>query len=101
MAKRNYWVDGLSGTGKSSVYVDLRRRGFMAVSTDPAWSHPRSRMWDDLPAVAEPEIDEPDVLFVCGGCKDRDRFLPYFTKVFYLRIDDATMQTRLGRRTEA
>jgi hypothetical protein len=101
MAQRNYWVDGLSGTGKSSVYDELLRRGFMAISTDRAWSHPVTRMWDERRAVAELESDEPDVLFVCGGCKDRDRFLPYFTKVFYLRIDDATMQARLGRRTEA
>ena len=101
MAQRNYWVDGLSGTGKSAVYDELLRRGFMAISTDRAWSHPVTRMWDEGRAVAELESDEPDVLFVCGGCKDRDRFLPYFTKVFYLGIDDATMQARLGRRTEA
>jgi hypothetical protein len=39
------------------------------------------------------------VLFVCGGCRNRDHFLPYFTKVFNLRIDDDTMRRRLQART--
>jgi len=39
MAKRNYLVEGLSGVGKSSVYEELIRRGYKAVSTDRAWSY--------------------------------------------------------------
>jgi hypothetical protein len=39
------------------------------------------------------------VLFVCGSSRNRDRFLPYFTKVFNLRIDDDTMRRRLDERT--
>jgi hypothetical protein len=38
-------------------------------------------------------------LFVCGGGGNRDRFLRYFTKVFNLRIDDDTLQSRLAERT--
>jgi len=101
MAQRNYLVDGLSGTGKSSVYEELVRRGYLAISTDRAWSHHETRMWDEQRAIGELESDEPDVLFVCGGSLGRERFLPYFTKVFNLVIDDATMRSRLGRRTEA
>ena len=101
MAQRNYWVDGLSGTGKSSVYEELVRRGYLAVSTDRAWSHHETRRWVEERAIAELESDEPDVLFVCGGNRDPDRFLAYFTKVFNLRVDDATLLARLGRRTEA
>jgi serine kinase of HPr protein (carbohydrate metabolism regulator) len=66
MAKRNYLVEGLSGAGKSSVYDELIRRGYMAVSTDRAWksrADPDS-MWDDEKAVSELESPEPDVLFV-------------------------------------
>ena len=37
MAKRNYLVEGLSGVGKSSVYEELIRRGYKAISTDRAW----------------------------------------------------------------
>jgi len=39
-------------------------------------------------------------LFVCGSSRNRDLFLPYFTKVFNLRIDDGTMRRRLEARTE-
>jgi serine kinase of HPr protein (carbohydrate metabolism regulator) len=39
MAKRNYLVEGLSGAGKSSVYEELIRRGYKAISTDRAWAY--------------------------------------------------------------
>jgi hypothetical protein len=103
VAKRNYLVEGLSGAGKSSVYEELIRRGYKAISTDRAWkyradSHGNS-MWSEQKAVSELERPEPDVLFVCGSSRNRDRFLPYFTKVVNLRIDDDTMRRRLQERT--
>ncbi len=114
MAKRNYLVEGLSGTGKSSVYEELIRRGYTAISTDRAWSYSADPdtglpggpighdtwMWDQQRAVSELERPEPDVLFVCGSSRNRDHFLPYFTKIFNLRIDDDTMRRRLELRTE-
>jgi hypothetical protein len=100
----------LSGAGKSSVYEELIRRGYKAVSTDRAWKvhadpdsgppvRPTHSMWNEQKAVSELERSEPDVLFVCGSSRNRDRFLPYFTKVFNLRIDDDTMRCRLQERT--
>ena len=114
MAKRNYLVEGLSGTGKSSVYEELIRRGYTAISTDRAWSYSADPdtglpggpsghdtwMWDRQRAVSELERPEPDVLFVCGSSRNRDEFLHYFTKIFNLRIDDDTMRRRLEERTE-
>lgn len=114
MAQRNYLVEGLSGTGKSSVYDELVRRGYPAISTDRAWSYSADPdtglpggpirhdtwMWDRQKAVAELESREPDVLFVCGSSRNRDHFLRYFTMVFNLRIDDDTMRRRLEARTE-
>ncbi|MFL6044133.1 MAG: hypothetical protein ACJ72M_03340 [Propionibacteriaceae bacterium] len=111
MAKRNYLVEGLSAAGKSSVYEELIRRGYTAISTDRAWAyhadpdtglpggpaHHDSWMWDQQKAVSELESPEPEVLFVCGSSRNRDRFLAYFTKVFNLRIDDDTMRRRLQR----
>src|SRR5947209_14885215 len=110
MAKRNYLVEGLSGAGKSSVYEELIRRGYKAISTDRAWKvladpdtglsdRPIHSMWDQRKAVSELESPEPEVLFVCGSGRNRDRFLPYFTKIFNLRIDDDTMRRRLEERT--
>jgi len=101
MARRNYLVEGLSGAGKSSVYEELIRRGYKAISTDRAWkrNHRGTSLWDEQKAVSELERPEPDVLFVCGSGGNRDRFLPYFTKTFNLRIDDDTMRRRLQGRT--
>ena len=113
MAKRNYLVEGLSGTGKSSVYDELIRRGYQAISTDRAWSYHADPdtglpggpirhdnwVWDRQKAVSELEGQEPEVLFVCGSCRNLDLFLPYFTTVFNLRIDDDTMRRRLQART--
>jgi GTPase SAR1 family protein len=113
MARRNYLVEGLSGAGKSSVYEELIHRGYKAISTDRAWkvyadpdtglpgapSDFDNAVWDQEKAVRELESPEPDVLFVCGSSGNRDCFLPYFTKVFNLRIDDDTMRRRLEERT--
>jgi gluconate kinase len=113
MAKRNYLVEGLSGAGKSSVYEELIRRGYKAISTDRAWKyhadpdtgrpgrpiHHDNSMWDQQKAVGELESREPEVLFVCGSSRNRDHFLQYFTKIFNLRIDDGTMRRRLHERT--
>ncbi|MDQ3690527.1 MAG: AAA family ATPase [Chloroflexota bacterium] len=114
MAKRNYLVEGLSGTGKSSVYEELVRRGYPAISTDRAWSYsadpdpglpggPSAHgawMWDRQIALSELECPEPDVLFVCGSSRNSGQFLRYFDMVFNLRIDDDTMRRRLEGRTE-
>ena len=107
-------MEGLSGAGKSSVYDELIRRGYKAISTDRAWAYHADPdtglaggpirhdtfMWDQQKAVGELESPEPDVLFVCGSSRNRDRFLAYFTKVFNLRIDDDTMRRRLQERTD-
>jgi hypothetical protein len=99
MAKRNYLVEGLSGAGKSAVYEELLRRGNKAISTDRAWKYRAGPIWDQQRAVSELESPEPEVLFVCGSSHNRDRFLPYFTKIVNLRIDDDTMRRRLLERT--
>jgi len=102
MAKRNYLVEGLSGAGKSSVYEELIKRGYKAISTDRAWKtqvEPGTFEWNEQKALGELQSSQPDVLFVCGSSSNRDRFLPYFSKVFNLRIDDDTMRRRLRERT--
>jgi hypothetical protein len=111
MVQQNYLVEGLSGTGKSSVYEELLRRGYNAISTDRVWAHhvdPHTGlpggpigddnwMWDRQIALSELERPEPDMLFVCGSSRNRDDFLHHFTKVFNLRIDDDTMRRRRRR----
>ena len=55
-------------------------------------------MWDRQKALSELENPDPDALFVCGSSRNRDDFLPLFTKIFNLRIDDDTMRRRLQER---
>jgi hypothetical protein len=61
--------------------------------------HHDNWMGDRQKAVSELESPEPEVLFVCGGGRNRDHVLPHFTKIFNLRIDDDTMRRRLQERT--
>jgi hypothetical protein len=114
MAQRNFLVEGLSGAGKSSVYDELIRRGYNAVSTDRTWSFSADPdtglpggpnrydtwMWDEGMALRALRSPVPDVLFVCGSSRNRDRFLSHFARVFNLRIDDETMRRRLEARTD-
>jgi hypothetical protein len=102
MAKRNYLAEGLSRTGKSSVYEELIRGGQKAISNDRGWAYhtnpdtglPGGPVGHDTcqVAVSELESQAAKVLFVCGGSRNSDRFLHYLSKVFNLRIDDDTMR---------
>ena len=56
-------------------------------------------VWDGQKALGELENPDPEVLFVCGSSRNSYQFYPYFTMVFYLRIDDDTMRRRLEART--
>jgi gluconate kinase len=114
MAKVNYLIDGLSGTGKSSIYEELNRRGYHAISSDRTWAysadpntglpggpvHHDNWMWDKTKAIPALENCDPDGLFVCGSCRNCDELRPYFTKVFNLKIDDNTMRRRLAERNK-
>jgi hypothetical protein len=75
VAKTNYLVEGLSGTGKSSVYDELTRRGHSALSADRTWGYAEritglanalSRhdnwKWDKTRAIEALKSDEP-ILF--------------------------------------
>ena len=116
---RRPWRDGTTWwtalrTGKSSVHDELIRRRLKAivrpcvgVPSRPCYRFPRGGpschdnfMWDEEEALRELGSPQPEVLFVCGSSRNRDRFLRYFTKVFNLCIDDDTMRRRLEERTD-
>ena len=48
MGRRNYLIEGVSGTGKTSVCKELRRRGYHAINGDT-----------DLAYRGDPETGEP------------------------------------------
>jgi hypothetical protein len=89
VAKRNFLVESLSGTGKSSVYEELIRRRSNAVSTDRAWSYfgdPETGLpggpvghdnwfWDRDKAVGALASPEPDVFRPEPSSRERGRAL--------------------------
>ena len=76
MAKTNYLIEGLAGSGKSSVYEELVGRGYDAITTDRTWAyhadsitalsggsiHHDNFIWDKQKATEALESNEPDIL---------------------------------------
>ena len=57
MGKRNYLIEGVSGTGKTSVCHELRRRGFAALNSDrDLRQHTDPAFGEGLIASSSPEI---------------------------------------------
>lgn len=115
MGIRNYLVEGVSGTGKTSVCQELRRRGYDAVNGDtelayqgdPRTGEPtegrshRHHLWDvDRVRGLVADRTEP-VTFFCGGSRNFDRFIDLFDGVFVLEIDLETLDRRLDQRPAA
>lgn len=117
MGKRNYLIEGVSGTGKTSVCHELRQRGYAALNgdrdlrlnTDPTTGAPRTRFsspelrhannfWD-VEKVRRLAADQNDeVTFFCGGSRNFNKFLDVFDKVFVLDVDVDTLNKRLDNR---
>lgn len=113
MAKRNFLIEGGSGTGKSSVCRELRKRGYKAVDGDneiayqgdpdtgrpiegdPTYEH---HLWDvdKVREIAASTADE--VAFFCGGSRNFDKFLDVFDQVIVLDVDIEILQRRLADR---
>jgi shikimate kinase len=113
MAKRNYLVERVSGTGKSSVCDELQRRGYRAINGDrelayqgdaetgkrtEAYGH-EYHIWDvdKVREIAAKKEDE--LLFFCGGFRNFDKVIDLFDKVFVLDLDTETLKQRLDSRT--
>lgn len=114
MGMRNYLIEGVSGTGKSSVCRELRRRGYHAIDGDrdlayqgdPKTGNPRDgcthehHIWPvDRVRVLVANQDEA-VTFFCGGSRNFSRFVDLFDGVFVLDVDLETLNRRLEKRPE-
>lgn len=125
MGLRNYLIEGVSGTGKTSVCHELRRRGHHALNGDrdlipndgrtrspwgpegarrddaerAAWAHGQ-HVWD-MDKVRSYVADErAAVSFFCGGSRNHACFIDLFDGVFVLDVDRETLQCRLAVRPE-
>lgn len=112
---QNYLIEGVSGTGKTSVCKELRRRGFQAINgdtdlayqgdpetgepTDAGRSHWR-HIWhvDRVRALVADQSER--FTFFCGGSRNFSKFQELFDDVFVLEIDLDTLHRRLDQRAD-
>ena len=104
MAKVNYLIKGLSGTGKTSVRIELERRGHHAIEADEHFGYyedptaPVNLKWDKARVERTLSDLEKEISFVCGGSMNDHEFVHHFGKIFKLYADDETLRRRLVAR---
>jgi AAA domain len=125
MGVRNYLIEGVSGTGKTSVAEELQRRGYHVVHGDrelsyqgdpetgnpldrpthisathsAAWAHAH-HIWD-VDKVKSLVADRRHAIsFFCGGSRNFHHFIDVFDEVFVLDIDLDTLNRRLAGRPQ-
>ena len=112
MGIRNYLIDGGSGTGKTTVCDELRRRGYQAIHGDMELrAEPESAegrraggrhlppRWDLAKVKALLADQDETVTFLCGGCRNSSQFIDLLDGVFVLEVDDlATVMRRIDER---
>ncbi len=114
MGRKNYLIEGLSATGKTSVCEEFQRRGYHAVHGD------RELAYQGDPETGEPteegghehhiwNVDKVSALvadrreavtFFCGGSRNFSKFIDLFDGVFVLQVDLATLHRRLDARPD-
>jgi hypothetical protein len=110
---RNYLIEGLSGSGKTSVCNELQRRGYDAVhgddelayQGDPETGAPtpgvyENHIWDVDKVRAIVANQEAVATFFCGGSRNRSKFIDLFDGVFVLEVDLETLNRRLDERPD-
>lgn len=116
MGRRNYLVEGVSGTGKTAVCNELRRRGFAAINGDrelayqgdPETGEPITgtsglavhdhHLWDVSRVRAIAADNSGPATFFCGGSRNAPSFIDAFDEVFILTVDPDTLERRLDAR---
>ena len=114
MGVRNYLIEGVSGTGKTSVCGELQRRGYHAVhgdrelayQGDPESGEPtdgfrhENHIWhiDNVRSLVANE--DAALTFFCGGSRNFSKFIGLFDGVFVLEVDLETLHRRLDQRPD-
>jgi gluconate kinase len=114
MGKRNYLIEGVSGTGKSSVCQELRRRGYVAINGDrelayqgdpmtgektEGFSH-EHHIWDGEKVRRLAANQDDEATFFCGGSRNFKQFIDLFDEIFILDVDAETLNERLDSRPD-
>ena len=92
MGIRNYLIEGVSGTGKTSAFNELQRRGYHAIHGDrelayrgdPETCEPREgfahehHIWHVDKVRALVANQDEAVTFFCGGSRNFSKFIDLF-----------------------
>ncbi len=114
MGIRNYLIEGVSCTGKTSVCKELQRRGYFAINGDCELAYqgdPKTgartegithehHIWDIDKVKALVASQGEAVTFFCGGSRNFSKFIDLFDGVFVLEVDLDTLNRRLDERPE-
>lgn len=111
-----YLITGEAGTGKSSLAVELQKRGYVAYDGDltPGLTYHADRatgkpITERLEHYVETDwvwdrnrlqelLDSSEVVFITGATDNQQDFYPLFRKIFMLTIDTETLTRRLQNR---
>ncbi len=122
MAIRNYLIEGVSGSGKTTIATELERRGFAVVhgdrtlayqgdpetgapippvqlSSDPAFINTH-HIWDVAQVKAIIADKNHPVVFFCGASRNRHKFADLFDAIFLLEADWRLIERRLAARVD-
>jgi AAA domain len=108
MGRKNYLVDGASGTGKTTVADELRCRGYevvhgdreLAYEGDPETGEPTDGggfghwIWDVAKVNALVADHRAPATFFCGGSRNSHDFIDLLDGVFVLQLDDLDVVMR-------
>jgi gluconate kinase len=114
MGIKNHLIEGVSGTGKTSVCIELQRRGYHAINGDrelayqgdPETGIPMDglehehHIWQVEKVKALVANQGEAVTFFCGGSRNFSKFIDLFDRVFVLEVDLDTLNRRLDERPE-
>ncbi len=114
MGEKNYLIEGVSCTGKTSVCNELSQRGYHSIHGDRALSYqgdPKTgepldgfahehHIWDVDKVRALVADQSHAASFFCGGSRNFDHFIDLFDGVFVLEVDLDTLNRRLADRPE-
>jgi hypothetical protein len=114
MGKRNYLIEGVSGTGKSSVRQELRRRGYVAIDGDRELAYQgdpttgektegfghEQHIWDGEKGRRLAANQDDEATFFCGGSRNFKQFIDLFDEIFILDVDAETLNERLDSRPD-
>jgi hypothetical protein len=112
MGIRNYLIEGVSGTGKTTVCNELQQRGYHAIhgdrelayQGDPETGTPtdsathENYIWHIDKVKALVANQDEAVTFFCGGSRNFPKFINLFDGVFILEVDLETCLRRIDER---